>query len=73
MVYGGTEASRGSTRGPHGGAGQLGEALGHAVAHDDEAQVGQRVLVKELADEALQHARHHRQPVGSHVAYGGRP
>ena len=33
---------------------QLGEALGGAVAHGDDAQVAQRVLVEELPDEALQ-------------------
>ena len=36
-------------------------------------KVGQRVLVKELPDEALQDARHDRQAVGPHVSDCGRP
>ena len=57
-------------REPYGGASQLGEALRDAVAHDNKAQVGQRILVKELADEALQDASHDGQAVGPHVPDG---
>lgn len=39
----------------HGAAGQVCEALGHAVAQDDDAQVAERVLVEELPDELPQH------------------
>lgn len=58
---------------PYRRACQVSEPLCNAVAHDDDAQVRKRVLIKEVADEALQHARHDRQPVWPHVPDRGRP
>lgn len=52
-------------------AGKVSQALGDAIAHDDDAQVRQRILIEELPDEALQHAGHDRQPVGPHVPNRG--
>jgi len=53
------------------GSSQLCEAFSNAIAHDDQAQMGQRVLVKEFADEALQDSCHDSQTVGAHVTYRG--
>ena len=51
-------------------AGQVGEPLRDAIAQDDEAQVRQRVLVEELADEALRaaHARRLGAPAAAELA-----
>ena len=52
----GRQASAGTAALTHRAGGQLGEALGGAVAHGDDAQVAQRVLVEELPDEPLQNS-----------------
>lgn len=46
---------------------QLRKALRAAVAHDDEAQMTERVLVKEFSNEDHKDAGHGGCPVGPHV------
>ena len=51
----------------HRTARQVGEGLGPAVPQKGQAQVGQRVLVEELADKGLERQGHDSGACGAHV------
>ena len=52
---------------PHRRRRQLRQPLRHAVAQHNDAQLAQRVLIKEGAHKLLQHSRHDSRPQRPHV------